>query len=147
MCVCIVVLGGLLDHIPVMRRCRRLVFIACGTSYHSALAVSGSTISANPLPSFPLQCYLTSPLSLLPSLPLSLSPFSHSPPTLSLHPYFPLLISPSPPPPPPPSLMKTRQLIEELTELPVMVELASDFLDRSTPIFRDDVVFFVSQSG
>ena len=28
-----------------------------------------------------------------------------------------------------------------------MVELASDFLDRSTPIFRDDVAFFVSQSG
>jgi len=31
--------------------------------------------------------------------------------------------------------------------MPVMVELASDFLDRSVPIFRDDVVFFVSQSG
>jgi len=28
-----------------------------------------------------------------------------------------------------------------------MVELASDFLDRQTPIFRDDVCFFVSQSG
>lgn len=28
-----------------------------------------------------------------------------------------------------------------------MVELASDFLDRSTPIFRDDVCFFISQSG
>jgi len=28
-----------------------------------------------------------------------------------------------------------------------MVELASDFLDRNTPIFRDDVVFFISQSG
>lgn len=37
--------------------------------------------------------------------------------------------------------------MEELTELPVMVELASDFLDRSTPIFRDDVVFCISQSG
>ena len=34
-----------------------------------------------------------------------------------------------------------------MTELPVMVELASDFLDRSTPIFRDDVCFFISQSG
>merc|ERR1711874_515534 len=33
------------------------------------------------------------------------------------------------------------------TELPVMVDLASDFLDRSTPIFRDDVCFFISQSG
>lgn len=28
-----------------------------------------------------------------------------------------------------------------------MVELASDFLDRSTPIFRDDICFFISQSG
>ena len=29
----------------------------------------------------------------------------------------------------------------------MMVELSSDFLDRNTPIFRDDVVFFISQSG
>ena len=43
--------------------------------------------------------------------------------------------------------IQTRQLLEEMTELPVMVELASDFLDRSTPIFRDDVCFFISQSG
>lgn len=28
-----------------------------------------------------------------------------------------------------------------------MIELASDFLDRNTPIFRDDVCFFISQSG
>ena len=28
-----------------------------------------------------------------------------------------------------------------------MIELASDFLDRHTPVFRDDVCFFVSQSG
>lgn len=28
-----------------------------------------------------------------------------------------------------------------------MVELASDFLDRYTPVFRDDVCFFISQSG
>ncbi|XP_065907584.1 glutamine--fructose-6-phosphate aminotransferase [isomerizing] 2-like isoform X2 [Dysidea avara] len=74
-----VVLGGLKDHVSTMRRARRLLFIACGTSYHSALA--------------------------------------------------------------------TRQLLEELTELPVMIELASDFLDRNVPISRDDVVFFVSQSG
>lgn len=74
-----VVLGGIKDYIPEIRRCRRLMIIGCGTSYHSALA--------------------------------------------------------------------TRQLLEELTELPVMVELASDFLDRSTPVFRDDVCFFISQSG
>lgn len=43
--------------------------------------------------------------------------------------------------------MQTRQLMEELTELPVVVELASDFLDRQTPVFRDDVCFFISQSG
>ena len=41
----------------------------------------------------------------------------------------------------------SRQILEELTELPVMVDLASDFLDRKVPIFRDDVCFFISQSG
>jgi len=74
-----ITLGGIKDYITEIKRCRRLIFIACGTSYHSAVA--------------------------------------------------------------------TRQLMEELTELPVVVELASDFLDRSTPIFRDDVCFFISQSG
>eukprot|EP00128_Syssomonas_multiformis_P013860 Colp12_sorted_trinity150504_noHs@10795 len=72
-------LGGLSQDIHTMRRARRLVFIACGTSYHSTIAV--------------------------------------------------------------------RSLMEEMTELPVSVELASDFLDRQTPIFRDDVCFFLSQSG
>lgn len=42
---------------------------------------------------------------------------------------------------------QTRAIFEELTEIPVSVELASDFLDRKTPIFRDDVCIFVSQSG
>ncbi|KAH0950936.1 hypothetical protein HN011_003254 [Eciton burchellii] len=74
-----VTLGGIKDYIPEIKRCRRLMLIGCGTSYHSAIA--------------------------------------------------------------------TRQLLEELTELPVMVELASDFLDRNTPVFRDDVCFFISQSG
>lgn len=45
------------------------------------------------------------------------------------------------------SAIATRQLLEELSEIPVMIELASDFLDRQTPIFRDDVCFFISQSG
>ncbi|XP_072560761.1 glutamine--fructose-6-phosphate aminotransferase [isomerizing] 1 [Paramormyrops kingsleyae] len=74
-----VTLGGLKDHIKEIQRCRRLIVIACGTSYHAGVA--------------------------------------------------------------------TRQVLEELTELPVMVELASDFLDRNTPVFRDDVCFFISQSG
>ena len=34
------------------------------------------------------------------------------------------------------TIIISRQLLEELTELPVMMDLASDFLDRSTPIFR-----------
>ncbi|CAH8608963.1 unnamed protein product [Heterobilharzia americana] len=72
-------LGGLAEHLSAIRRCRRLIFIGCGTSYHSAVA--------------------------------------------------------------------TRALIEEMSELPVMVELASDLLDRKTPIFRDDVCVFISQSG
>jgi len=75
----VVILGGIQDFIPEMKRCRRLLIIGCGTSYHSAVA--------------------------------------------------------------------TRQILEELTELPVIIELASDFLDRNTPIFRDDVCFFISQSG
>merc|ERR1712038_2096433 len=74
-----VTLGGIKAYVPEIRRCRSLLMIACGTSYHSAIA--------------------------------------------------------------------SRQLLEELTELPVMVDLASDFLDRNTPIFRDDVCFFISQSG
>lgn len=34
-----VVLGGIKDYLQEMHRCRRLLFIACGTSYHSAIAV------------------------------------------------------------------------------------------------------------
>ncbi|KAJ8928672.1 hypothetical protein NQ314_018766 [Rhamnusium bicolor] len=56
-----VTLGGIKDYIPEIKRCRRLMLIGCGTSYHSAIA--------------------------------------------------------------------TRQLLEELTELPVMVELASETAD------------------
>lgn len=74
-----VILGGIKTHVSEIRRCRRLLIIASGTSYHSGIA--------------------------------------------------------------------TRQLIEELSELPVMVDQASDFVDRNTPIFRDDVCIFVSQSG
>lgn len=43
--------------------------------------------------------------------------------------------------------MSTRQLMEEMVELPVFIELASDFLDREVPIFRNDVCIFLSQSG
>ncbi|KAF8373560.1 gfat-1 [Pristionchus pacificus] len=74
-----VVLGGIKEFVPDIKRCRRLIMVACGTSYNSAIAC--------------------------------------------------------------------RQIIEELTELPVVLELASDFLDRETPIFRDDVSIFISQSG
>lgn len=34
-----VVLGGLKVYMNTIRRCRRLIFIACGTSYHSCVAV------------------------------------------------------------------------------------------------------------
>ena len=64
----IVTLGGIKDYVAEIKRCRRLLLIGCGTSYHSAIAC--------------------------------------------------------------------RALLEELTELPVMLDLASDFLDRNTPVFR-----------
>ena len=72
-------LGGFNLNKHVLRNARRLIFIACGTSLHSCLAV--------------------------------------------------------------------RPLFDELSRVPVCVENASDFLDRLPPVFRDDVCFFVSQSG
>ena len=39
-CFFVVTLGGIKEHLSEIRRCRRMLFIACGTSYHSALAVS-----------------------------------------------------------------------------------------------------------
>ncbi|KAI8804712.1 hypothetical protein BJ742DRAFT_760190 [Cladochytrium replicatum] len=74
-----VVLGGLRTQLANVRRSRRIIFIACGTSYHSCLA--------------------------------------------------------------------SRALFAELTELPISVEVATSFLDEQVPIFRDDCVIFVSQSG
>lgn len=35
-----VVLGGIKEYISDIKRCRRLILIACGTSYNSAIAVS-----------------------------------------------------------------------------------------------------------
>eukprot|EP00803_Ostreobium_quekettii_P007601 evm.model.scf_98.2 EVM.evm.TU.scf_98.2 scf_98:6056-11396(+) len=72
-------LGGLTEHLATIRRCRRIMFVACGTSYHACLA--------------------------------------------------------------------SRQTVEEMCEVPVSLELASDLLDRRCPIFRDDTCVFVSQSG
>lgn len=43
--------------------------------------------------------------------------------------------------------LAVRPLFDQLLQLPVMVENASDFLDRMPHIFRDDVCVFVSQSG
>ena len=36
-----VTLGGLRSYIETIRRCRRIIFVACGTSYHSCMAVRG----------------------------------------------------------------------------------------------------------
>lgn len=41
-----VILGGIKDYMHEIRRCRRLLFIACGTSYHSAVAVSSTPLDA-----------------------------------------------------------------------------------------------------
>lgn len=72
-------LGGLVEHIETIKRCRRLVIVACGTSYNAGLAC--------------------------------------------------------------------RPALENLISMPVACELASDLLDRQTPIFRDDACIFMSQSG
>lgn len=72
-------LGGISQRLSDFKRSSRIIFVACGTSFHSCIAA--------------------------------------------------------------------RQVMEELTELPVTIELASDFIDRKTPLFRSDVCVFVSQSG
>jgi len=74
-----ITLGGLADHIDTIRCSRRILMVACGTSYHACLAA--------------------------------------------------------------------RSIMEELSEVPVSLELASDLCDRRCPIFRDDTAFFLSQSG
>ncbi|KAL2609368.1 hypothetical protein R1flu_027941 [Riccia fluitans] len=43
--------------------------------------------------------------------------------------------------------LATRALVEELSEVPVTMEIASDLLDRRAPIYREDTAVFVSQSG
>jgi glucosamine--fructose-6-phosphate aminotransferase (isomerizing) len=43
--------------------------------------------------------------------------------------------------------LAVRNTLEELVDLPISIELASDFPDWSPPIFRDDVCCFVSFSG
>ncbi|EEQ82531.1 hypothetical protein NCER_100735 [Vairimorpha ceranae BRL01] len=43
--------------------------------------------------------------------------------------------------------LSVKSLFEELIELPINIEIASDFLDRCPPINRNDCVFFISQSG
>jgi len=37
-----VILGGIMDHVASIRRARRIIIIACGTSYHSGVAVRGT---------------------------------------------------------------------------------------------------------
>lgn len=61
-------LGGLVEHGATISRCRRILLVACGTSFHACLAA--------------------------------------------------------------------RATLEEMCEVPVVLELASDFLDRRCPIFR-----------
>ncbi|PKA63071.1 Glutamine--fructose-6-phosphate aminotransferase [isomerizing] [Apostasia shenzhenica] len=43
--------------------------------------------------------------------------------------------------------LAARPFLEELSGIPVSMELASDLLDRQGPIYREDTAVFVSQSG
>ena len=42
-----VTLGGIKDFIPEIKRCRRLILIGCGTSYHSCIAVRNLQMKSN----------------------------------------------------------------------------------------------------
>ncbi|XP_020977561.1 glutamine--fructose-6-phosphate aminotransferase [isomerizing] 2 [Arachis ipaensis] len=43
--------------------------------------------------------------------------------------------------------LAARPILEELTGIPVTMEIASDLLDRQGPVYREDTAVFVSQSG
>ncbi|GKV16229.1 hypothetical protein SLEP1_g26901 [Rubroshorea leprosula] len=43
--------------------------------------------------------------------------------------------------------LAARPILEELSGVPVTMEIASDLLDRQGPIYREDTTVFVSQSG
>ncbi|KAH7672290.1 Glucosamine-fructose-6-phosphate aminotransferase isomerising protein [Dioscorea alata] len=43
--------------------------------------------------------------------------------------------------------LAARPILEELSSIPVTMEIASDLLDRQGPIYREDTAVFVSQSG
>lgn len=43
--------------------------------------------------------------------------------------------------------LASRPIVEELSGVPVAMEIASDLLDRQGPIYREDTAIFVSQSG
>lgn len=43
--------------------------------------------------------------------------------------------------------LAARPLLEELSGIPVSMEIASDLVDRQGPIYREDTAVFVSQSG
>ncbi|KAL6495724.1 Glutamine--fructose-6-phosphate aminotransferase [isomerizing] 2 [Orobanche gracilis] len=43
--------------------------------------------------------------------------------------------------------LAARPILEELSGVPVVMEIASDLMDRQGPIYREDTTVFVSQSG
>lgn len=43
--------------------------------------------------------------------------------------------------------LAARPILEDLSSIPVTMEIASDLLDRQGPIYREDTAVFVSQSG
>ncbi|KAL8171493.1 hypothetical protein V2J09_023297 [Rumex salicifolius] len=43
--------------------------------------------------------------------------------------------------------LASRSILEELSGIPVTMEIASDLVDRQGPIYREDTAVFVSQSG
>ncbi|KAH7279196.1 hypothetical protein KP509_37G009900 [Ceratopteris richardii] len=43
--------------------------------------------------------------------------------------------------------LAARPIVEELSGVPVTMEIASDLIDRQGPIYREDTAIFVSQSG
>ena len=119
-------LGGLAGgNADTIRRSRRIILVACGTSYHACLAARQTVRGCGGC------CCVVAVVVVSCGCSAVVAAFKQK-----THPQ-----------PITKTKNKHQKKVEEMVEVPVVLELASDMLDRRAPVFRDDTAVFVSQSG
>ncbi len=135
-----------MDFVPAIRASRRMLFVACGTSYHACMACRQTIEQLTDVPVRraralsqaalrPPGCRLSCCCPLLMHLLLDGISSCRRCPAKRFQDTVPRAVPQS--------------LVSAPCSIPhqVALELASDLLDRKAPIFRDDMCVFVSQSG